>query len=262
MIHLQTNGTLLNKVADFLVEQGVEMVTVSLDGPMEVHDDIRGQQQAFSLTTAGIAALVAARNRRGRPNPILLLNCVISKANLAYLDRMVPLALELGADILQLQHTMFNSAANVARHNRWLSPQFARGQGLELIAPSIPEGEFYESEIGAADLPGLLSGLEQARNQARDRLKLQFLPNLPSRLIAPYYLDLDHPFRPECNSLWKGCRILPDGTISPCLHVVAGNITQQSFQEIWNGPQMRRFRQIINRRLLPGCARCCSRSFA
>lgn len=262
LIHLQTNGTLLSRVADFLVEQGVEMVTVSLDGPLEVHDGIRGQRDAFHQTAAGIADLVAARNRRGRPNPILLLNCVISKASLATLDQMVPLALELDADILQLQHTMFNSAANVARHNRWLSPQFARDQGLELVAPSIPEGEFYESEITSQDLPALLSGLEQARRQAQDRLKLLFLPDLPSELIAPYYLDLDHPFRPECNSLWKGCRILPDGTISPCLHVVAGNITQQSFQEIWNGPQMRAFRQIINRRLLPGCARCCSRSFA
>lgn len=261
VVHLQTNGTLLDRMADHLVAQGVEMVTVSMDGPPEVHNAIRGQEGAFQKTCAGIKALVAARNRRRSPGPIILINCVISKASLATLDQLVPLAHELGADILQIQHTIFNSAANVRRHNRALSPEFAAGQGLDLAPPSIPDGEYYESEITPADLPQLLGKLQEARRLAQDRLKLLFLPNLPFALLKPYYLDLTHPFPQVCNALWKGCRILPDGTVSPCLHLVAGNIATQSFQEIWNGPQMRRLRQIISRRLFPGCARCCSRSF-
>ncbi len=261
VVHLQTNGTLLDRLADLLVAQGVEMVTVSMDGPPEVHNAIRGQEGAFQKTSAGIKALVAARNRQRSPGPIILINCVISKASLATLDQLVPLAHELGADILQLQHTIFNSAANVRRHNRALSPEFAANQGLDLAPPSIPDGEFYESEITPADLPYLLAQLQEARRLAPDRLKLLFLPNLPVALLEPYYLDLTHPFPQVCNALWKGCRILPDGTVSPCLHLVAGNIATQPFQEIWNGPRMRGLRQIISRRLFPGCARCCSRSF-
>ena len=38
--------------------------------------------------------------------------------------------------------------------------------------------------------------------------------------MEPYYLDLTHAFPQECNAPWKGCRILPDGTVSPCLHLV------------------------------------------
>ncbi len=237
------------------------MVTVSLDGPLEVHDAIRGQEGAFRKTCEGIKALVAARDRQRSPGPIILINCVISKASLPTLDQMVPLAHELGADILQIQHTIFNTAANVQRHNRALSPEFAARAGLDLAPPSIPEGEYYESEITPADLPGLLDQLREARRLAKDRLKLLFLPNLPPDLLEPYYLDLAHPFPQVCKSPWKGCRILPDGTVSPCLHLVAGNIAAQPFPEIWNGPRMRRFRQIISRRLFPGCARCCSRSF-
>ncbi len=37
-VHLQTNGTRLAELAELLVAQGVEMVTVSLDGPAEIHD--------------------------------------------------------------------------------------------------------------------------------------------------------------------------------------------------------------------------------
>jgi MoaA/NifB/PqqE/SkfB family radical SAM enzyme len=261
VVHLQTNGTLLDRLADHLVAQGVEIVTVSMDGPAEVHNAIRSQEGVFQKTAAGIKALVAARNRQRVPGPIILINCVISKASLATLDQLVPLADELGADILQIQHTIFNSTANVRRHNRALSPEFAAAQGLDLTPPSIPDGEFYESEITPADLPQLLAQLQEVRRLAADRLKLLFLPNLPVALLEPYYLDLTHPFPQVCNALWKGCRILPDGTVSPCLHLVAGNIATQPFQEIWNGPRMRRFRQIISHRLFPGCARCCSRSF-
>jgi MoaA/NifB/PqqE/SkfB family radical SAM enzyme len=261
VVHLQTNGTLLDRMAENLVAQGVEMVTVSVDGPPEVHDAIRGQAGAFRKTREGIKALVAARARQRAPGPIILINCVISKASLATLDQMAPLAHELGADILQIQHTIFNAAANIQRHNRALSPEFAAAQGLDLAPPSIPEGEFYESEITRADLPLLLAQFQESRRLAKGRVKLLFLPNLPLDLLEPYYLDLAHPFPRVCNALWKGCRILPDGTVSPCLHLVAGNIAAQPFQEIWNGPRMRRFRQIISRRLFPGCARCCSRSF-
>ncbi|MHB8067906.1 MAG: radical SAM protein [Desulfobaccales bacterium] len=259
LLHLQTNGTLLDRAADLLVDAGVEMVTVSLDGPAAIHDRVRGLKGAFRRTQEGIAALLAARGNRAAP--LVLINCVISKANFSILEEMAPLALKMGADILQLQHTIFNAPDNVERHNRWLSREFVQTQGLDLVTPSIPTGEFYESEITGEDLPRLRAGLEEARRLAHGRLRLQFLPNLPAELLASYYLDLNHPFPQVCQDLWKGCRILPDGTVSPCLHLVAGNITQRPFREIWNGPQMQRFRRLISSRLFPGCARCCSRSF-
>ena len=159
--------------------QGVEAVTVSMDGPQEVHDAIRGQQDAFRKTTAGLRALVAARERARRPGPIITINCVISKASLATLDQLVPLAQDLGADILQIQHTIFNTAANVQWHNRNLSPEFAAEQGLDLAPPSIPAGEYYESAITAADLPLLVDQLQKIRRLAPGRVKPVFLPNLP-----------------------------------------------------------------------------------
>jgi hypothetical protein len=41
----------------------------------------------------------------------------------------VPLAHELGADILQVQHTIFNSSAIVKHHNQALSICFAAAHG-------------------------------------------------------------------------------------------------------------------------------------
>jgi MoaA/NifB/PqqE/SkfB family radical SAM enzyme len=261
LVHLQTNGLRLGLVADLLVSQGVEMLSVSLDGPPEVHDHIRGQVGAFKQSAAGIAALMDARKRLGKPGPILVINCAISKANLACLDQLVPLSLDLGAESLNLIHTIFNSEANVARHNLLMSPRWAQTHGLDLISPSIPPREYYQSEIERKDLPLLQGSLEQIRRLARGRLLLTIHPNIPLHQLESYYLDLHYPSLQGCKALWNRCRILSDGTVSPCLHIVTGKITEQPFQEIWNGPRMRNFRQVIAHRLLPGCARCCHRRF-
>ena len=260
-VHLQTNGTHLAEQAELLVTQGVELVTVSLDGPAEIHNLIRGGDGVFRRASAGIAALLATRQRLQEPGPLLILNCTISKANLASLNQMTPLALELGADLLQLQHTMFNSPDQVSRHNRLVSPRWAQAHGLDLVFPSILAGEFYESEIGPEDLPLLKERLGQVIKTAQGRLKLAFLPNLSLDELDSYYLDLRYPRLQLCKFLWKGCPILPDGTVSPCLHVTAGKITEAPLQEIWNGARMRNFRRVITPGLLPGCVRCCKRSY-
>jgi Fe-coproporphyrin III synthase len=260
-VHLQTNGTLLNQVAEFLVKEGVVAVSISLDGPPAIHDTIRGVKGTFTRVAKGVGALLAARKNLGRPNPIVSFNCTISKGNLDYLADMVPLAAELGADALQIQHTMFNSPEKVACHNAYFTPERVAELGLDMAFPSVCAGEFYQSEIGAEDLPQLKEALRQARDAAKGRLLLTFLPSIPEDLLEPYYLNLDHPFQEGCNFFWKTLRISPDGTCSPCLNFRVGNIREQSFPEIWNGSRMRSLRQFFSNSLVPGCARCCQRHY-
>ena len=260
-VQIQTNGTLLASVAEFLVQAGVVAVSISLDGPPEVHDSIRGVKGAYGKSAAGAAALVAARCKYHSPTPILALNCTISKGNLEFLPEVVSQAIELQADTLQLQHTMFNSPEKVARHNAFFTPARVQGLGLDMVFPSICEGEYYQSEIGPEDLPRLKSGLRRARVLAKDRIKLLSMPNLPDELLDPYYLDLDYPFLEGCDFFWKTFRISPEGTYSPCLNFKIGNIAQEPFAEIWNGPKMRVLRQLFTQHLFPGCVRCCQRHY-
>jgi radical SAM protein with 4Fe4S-binding SPASM domain len=61
--------------------------------------------------------------------------------------------------------------------------------------------------------------------------------------------------------MWQKARIMPDGTFSPCMHVVFGNIQDRSLMKMWNGSAMARFRDILSKRLFPACVRCCNRGF-
>ena len=49
-VDLTTNGLLLENVADLLVRLGLEIVYISVDGPEEVHEEIRGLKGKESLS--------------------------------------------------------------------------------------------------------------------------------------------------------------------------------------------------------------------
>jgi MoaA/NifB/PqqE/SkfB family radical SAM enzyme len=258
---VQTNDTQLAEVADFLEQAGVVEVIVSLDGPPEVHDAIRGVPRTFQKLQEGVEALLAARARRRSPTPVITINCTVSRDNLKTLPEMVPLAVGLGAETMQIQHTMFNSPEVVACHNNFLSPERVKKLGLDLAFPPIFEREYYQSEIISTDIPLLQAGLTQPRRMAKDKLNLTFLPMLPAELLSAYYLDLDYHFNQGCDFFWKTLRIFPDGTHSPCLNFRAGNIAQDSVADMWNGPRMQNLRLLVNQGLLPGCVCCCRRYY-
>lgn len=261
VVELVTNGTLLRREVEFLVESGVELIIVSIDGPEEVHDRIRGVPGSFQRSLEGVSALLDARRRARTPGPLVSLNCVISKPNLNRLQEMMPLAESLGVDVLNYLHTIFDAPDNVACHNRIFTEEWAMAMGLRIVTPSKPEGEYYQTEIGLEDMPLLYELMEKVQARRRSAMMVNFSPGLIREKLEPYYLDLKHPFTNTCKCLWTDMRILPDGSVMPCLHVKAGNITQGSFVDLWNCPEIRNFRKIIARGLFPGCARCCCRKY-
>ncbi len=260
-VEINTNGTLLARQAEFLVQNDVSTVSVSIDGPEDIHDMIRGRTGLFSRSVKGIQALFEARRKLDRPNPLIQIACTISKSNVASLDEMVPLAKQLGADIVLFQHTDFNTPANIETHNLILSAEKAADCGLDILQPSVPDGEYYENEIRGEDAFLLKKVLGKAKQQANGQVQVFMSPDIKPDEIEKYYLDADYPRSQKCFGLWTNLRILPDGTVSPCLHVRAGNITEQPLEEIWNSTVMKNLRRLISQRLFPGCARCCHRKF-
>ena len=156
---------------------------------------------------------------------------------------------------------MFNSPELIGQHNEIFSPEYLDRKGLPMVLPSIPEGSYYRSEVTAEDIPVLVDALNRARSKAKGRITLHCMPRIPDELIGPYYLDLGYPFIDRCNMFWKTMRIAPDGSVTPCLNMVVGNIREQDFAEIWNGSPMQHVRRLFGERLFPGCVRCCQRHF-
>jgi len=93
---LNTNGTLLKEgFTRKLIEAGCRGFTVSLDGPApEVHDEIRGKG-TFQRTVANLMRLKEVNYFGYRVS--LTINTVLTRLNMASVDRMLDLVLTLGA---------------------------------------------------------------------------------------------------------------------------------------------------------------------
>ncbi|MFP4379995.1 MAG: radical SAM protein [Candidatus Sumerlaeia bacterium] len=259
---LVTNGTVLERYAEELVDIGVDNVTISLDGPEDVHDNIRSVAGTFGRATSGIRALHNARKQAGKEYPRTKVNSVILPDNIMRLLETYKIVRDLGVEELNLQHPMFDTAENVHLHNR-IFHQIMYGEHKdESHGPSKEAGEFFDAQLSEAQYEQLENALNMILKQEDKYPRVSFFPDVDPKDWRGYYLDLDYPFEKECKAPWTTMRILADGTVEPCLHYRLGNVRESGIWELWNGEAMRKFRvQLRKHKLFPACARCCYRSY-
>ncbi|MBN1955295.1 MAG: radical SAM protein, partial [Anaerolineae bacterium] len=117
-ITMETNGTLVDAdLARYLAQHtALTFVAVSIDGPTaEIHDPFRGVAGSFDAALRGVRHLVAAGYR---PQVI----ASIHRGNLARVEEIVQLALELGAGSVK-----FNPVMRVGRG----TAMYERGEALD-----------------------------------------------------------------------------------------------------------------------------------
>jgi MoaA/NifB/PqqE/SkfB family radical SAM enzyme len=230
---LTTNGLLLERHAAELVRLGLDRLHVSLDGPPEIHDAVRGVPGAHERAVAGIRAVVAARQELGEDRPAVTVNTVVSEANLAHLAAMIPIVQAAGADALSFQHLMFSSCTNLDQ------------------AP--------------LDVDRLLTDIPRLQEQARAAgLPLTFFPRMSQARLRLYYQGREEDLKRKCVFPWYVVRVDWQGNVTPCRGFVAGNVKDQpgSFRQIWNGAHFRSFRRELARLgVFPDCGRCCHRQY-
>jgi MoaA/NifB/PqqE/SkfB family radical SAM enzyme len=91
-VNLCTNGTLLEKYADPLLQSGISAVTVSLDGASAAsHEYIRGTRGDYRQIEKGIRRLVACA---GKSRPMIRVRMTVSDVNVEevrrYFDKWAP----------------------------------------------------------------------------------------------------------------------------------------------------------------------------
>jgi len=115
--YLTTNGTLIdeeraNALAALARTGFLKHISVSIDGPKDLHDAARGVTGTFERTAAGLSRLRQAALRAGAPLRVTI-NTTVSREVLGALDRMVDVAGELGVDAIGLNHLMFSTPGEV-----------------------------------------------------------------------------------------------------------------------------------------------------
>jgi heme b synthase len=213
---MAVNGTLLTQEwARRLKDAGIQRLSISLDGATaESHDNLRAVPGAYAGALQGIAAAKAA----GLPFQI---NTTITRANLAELPAIYELAISLGA----------------AAHHVFVLVPTGRGAEIpeELVTP-----EEYEKA---------LRWMLQRQKEGRLHLKPTCAPQF-YRLWREEAHARGEKITPQTHgmeAMTKGCLggqgfafVSYRGEVQPCgyLEMVAGNIREQPFPQIWAESQV------------------------
>jgi len=242
-----TGGYTLEQRARDLALSGLDYLHVSLDGPPEIHNTLRGRSDSFEKAAAGILAFHKACQALGR-NPKIEIDFTFSNGNDASLPDLLNALKPIPYARININHLYFLDETTAQEQNRLFGNRFE-------AAPSC---------MGDGIDPGKINV-----NVMRDHLqflkhdsRIRILNNFSFPQLTRYYHQ-PHRFvyaRPLCMASWFFAQILADGSVgvfTRCHNQRFGNINEKPFLDIWNGPEMRAWRRFIRRqKVMPMCKRC------
>jgi len=94
---INTNGALLARHAAPIVSHRVDGLDVSIDGPPDLHDEIRGVAGTSAPLKEGLELIRKLRREGGKNNPMVKAICVISEFNMNRLRETLRLLEESGS---------------------------------------------------------------------------------------------------------------------------------------------------------------------
>lgn len=244
-VHFTTNGSLLDfGRIERLLRSRTELA-ISIDGATSVTFEAIRRGSSFDRIIEKLAMIKKVHDvLLSESKTILLFNFVALRSNIHELPDVVRLAHRFGvchvcAVDYGLQKTEFDSESlryGPAMANRFLDEAEAVARELGVRLQAMPH---YSEETPPPPPPraGLLRKLFRVR-------RVFPVPNRFPRM---------------CHSPWSEPYIKVDGRVFPCCtnDVSMGNINEQSFEEIWNGPAYRRLRKRIVGALPPFLCRSC-----
>jgi MoaA/NifB/PqqE/SkfB family radical SAM enzyme len=250
--YVTTNGVLIDEeradaLAGLAAVGALEHVSVSIDGPREIHDTTRGVKGTFERTAAGLARLAAAAARKRAPLRISI-NTTVTRESLTTLDRMVEVAIELGVDAIGINHLMFATPSEVSETARLVGTS-------DLGALST-----FVTENPGVTPHEVRSKVEALGSRCAERnVRFDVRPKVLEDLYDPYYTP-GASLEGRCLYPFLNARVSYSGKayFCPFIRVEVGNLETSSLGEIWNGARYVELRRrLLERRLFPICQRCC-----
>jgi MoaA/NifB/PqqE/SkfB family radical SAM enzyme len=250
--YLTTNGTIIDEaraeaLADLALRGFLKHISVSIDGPGDLHDAARGVQGTFERTAAGLRRLQDAAKRKAAPLRVSI-NTTVAAESLASLHAMVDVAEQLGVDAIGLNHLMFATPEEAEQTAKILGAPDA-----SVIATFVTPDPGLDAAVVAAQVAAL---------QERCRVKgvrFDFRPKVWPSIIENYYRP-GTPLLGRCLYPFLHARVGFSGKVyfCPFIRIEVGDLNTSSVEEVWNSPRYVELRKLLlERQLFPVCRRCC-----
>lgn len=243
-----TNALNLRKIADKIIEAELKELYVSLDGPADVHNDIRGYKLSFEKAVEGIDYLLTQKKA-----PKISVYCVITQWNYNRLQEFLNYFKNRGLIEVGFMHTNYTPDALANNHNTLY------GQIYPATASNM-----QDIDMNAYDIPSILEEIKSIKKQTYP-FKVSFSPDINDlQKLELFYKQPEQFYGKRCYDVFRAIMIKSNGEVIPahgrCYNLKIGNIYDENIKTIWNSKVIARFRKDLNKAggLLPACSRCCS----
>ena len=243
---LLTNGILIDEEkARRLVDSGLDKITVSIDGPKDIHDKIRGVSGAYDKATRGIRNLVMARKERNARLPKIGVHATICSLNASCIDKVADFYREMNIDDVSFQY-LTETRKEVIDREIFNSINIGSRQ-------FIPQsGSYLLNEKGVQDM-----------RDSIDRMLKMNVSNFSTRTLRQLPVSLltkgQFPIK-KCYVTKTDIHIDPYGNLHPCAllkNYNLGNASKEGVRQAWNGKMANDLRASLKKRLFNVCSYCC-----
>ncbi len=242
-VSTNSNLTLLNeRRAARCINSGLDCLHGSLDGATaETYERIRLRAH-FDRVVNNLEGLLALRQRTGSQHPRIRLVMVIMRQNLHELPDLVRMVHRWSVESLFVQHLCHDFGEASLPQNYLPMRDFVQDQTLLNEDQQRVEHYFGTARVLAEEL-----GVDLRLPRTRPRLHEPGTPG-PQR----------------CNWPWHGAYISYQGHAMPCCMIstpdryTLGHLSDQSFDEVWNGAAYQDFRARLDSDDPPEVCRSCS----
>ena len=248
-ISIDTNGTLLKKYAEDIARIGNMHLTISVDGPEEIHDQVRGVNGSFNKIKEGIALLKKHEKTYG--NKISTSICfTISQFSYKGLGEMPDVARNLGINTMSIVPYYYVPNEIGKLYEKELADNFG--------CPANSWHGFHHEDSGV----DFTEFLKQYRKYISTLNGIYDYPYLPLSEYE-YKLWFGDPVTviksSRCNCVEKLIDVQPDGSVNFCVDYpdfTFGNVRNASIEELWNNESANKFREFRGKHPLAVCHRC------
>ena len=256
-VGFSTNGLLLGKYAQQIIDSGVDMLSVSVDSHHpEVHDEIRGMPGLFSRVTENLRHFFSLRSKSSKALPSVKVHFTILQHNIDDMIGYYDYFAENfhGLDMIKFHFPRFVTPDMSERYVAALERRFS-------VCPTSHLGNFSEnspfSDVDCQRLYDVLAVLMK-------RSKTSVTGPVELDAIRQYFLDPCTPPKGGRCACFKSMTVQPDGTAVNCADypdIVYGSIQDSTLLELWNGDTAMRWRDYLDKNGNPGALARCSRLY-